>query len=208
MDLPHCTIAETPVAAIWTPKRVAVAARSIMTAGQINFACCGLVADAGFDANALVTAVLESGSSYSKKIEAVLAAIEEPLTAALNAAAPETVKKHLAKNALEIMFFGVNHGEMTLTHIAFKTKKRGKDVILQPQRKDYPNAGTNIMSVEIVTAGAGDNDAALRKEITGQQALVYPEQSLQKFLQLVQIYPACIAKLTAEGLTRQDIESA
>lgn len=208
MDLPHCTIDEKPVAAIWTPKRVAVAARSIVTAGEVHFVCCGLAADAAFDAKAQVAAALESGSSYSRKIEAVLAAIEEPLTVALNAAPPETVKKHLAKNALEIVLFGINHGEMTLTHIAFKTKKRGKDMILQPQRKDYPNAATNMMSVEIVTAGAGDIDTVLRKEITGQQALVYPEQSLQKFLQLAQVYPACIAKLTAEGLTRQDIESA
>jgi hypothetical protein len=208
MDIPHCTIADTPLAAIWTPKRVAVAARSIMTAGQVNFACCGLVAGADFDSTALITAALESGSTYGKKIDAVLAAVEEPLATALNAVPPETVKKHLSKNALEIMLFGINHGEMTLTHIAFKTKKRGKDMILQPQRKDYPNAGTNIMSVEIVTAGAGDHDAALRKQVTAQQALVHPEQSLQKFLQLAQLYPACIAKLTAEGLTLQDIESA
>ncbi|MBL8712095.1 MAG: hypothetical protein JNM12_04285 [Alphaproteobacteria bacterium] len=208
MGLPHCTIAETPTAAIWTPKRVAVAARSIATAGEVHFACCGLVASDGFDAAARLTAALESGSLYSKKIDAALAAIEEPLAVALNAAPPEAVKKHLSKNALEILLFGIDHGEMTLTHIAFKTKKRGKDMILQPQRRDYPNAGTNMMSVEIVTACAGDIDAVLRKEITGQQALVYPEQSLQKFLQLAQLYPACIAKLTAEGLIRQEIESA
>lgn len=208
MGLPHCTIAETPVAAIWTPKRVAVAARSIVTAGEVHFACCGLTAGDGFDASALATAALESESAYNKKIDAVLAAVEEPLAVALNAAPPEVVKKHLSKNALEILLFGINHGDMTLTHIALKTKKRGKDMILQPQRKDYPNAGTNMMSVEIVTAGAGDIDAVLRKEITGQQALVYPEQSLQKFLQLAQLYPACIAKLTADGMARQEIESA
>ncbi len=208
MNIPHCTIAETPVAAIWTPKRVAVAARTIAQAGQLSFAVCGLMAAAGFDGNALICASLESGSSYNKKIDAVIAAIEGPLTAAINAAAPDAVKNHLAKNALEIVFFGVNNGDMTLTHVAFKTKKRGKDMILQPQRKDYPNAATNIMSVEIVTAGAGNVDDAFRKATTGQQALVYPEQSLQKFLQLAGLYPACIAKLSADGLTRQDIESA
>ncbi len=208
MNLPHCTIAEAPIAAIWTPKRVAVAARSIQEAAQVSYALCGLVTSAGFDAVALITSVLESGSSYNKKIDAVIAALQEPLTGAVNAAAPGLVKQHLAKNALEITFFGVNNGDMTLTHVAFKTKKRGKDTILQPQRKDYPNPATNIMSVEIVTAGAGDADDAFRKATTGQQALVYPEQSLQKFLQLAGLYPACIAKLTAEGLARQDVTSA
>lgn len=210
--LKNMTIAQrnnfnTPIAAIWTPKRIVAAARAgeIHEAGKLFFMTAG-----AFDAAAEIAAALGTEGSFKNRVAAAVAAIETDLAEAaqiLHDTAAEDFKKHVAgKNALDLIVFGISNGEMSLSHIGFKVKKRGKDVVLQPVQKDYPNAATNIMSIEVLTLGA-DNGAieSFRKGTTGQQALVYPEQALQKFMQLANAQSAETVKLTAEGATRQPL---
>ncbi len=198
----------TPVAAIWTPKRIVAAAGTgeIHEAGKLFFMTAG-----AFDAHAGIAAALGNDGSFKKRVAAAVEAIEEGLTAAAQSmqdSAPDDFKKHVAgKNALDLIIFGISDGEMTLAHIGFKTKKRGKDVVLQPEQKFYPNPATNIMSIEVLTLGASNSVIeAFRKGTTGQQALVYPEQALQKFMQLAETGEAGESvKLTTDGATRQPL---
>lgn len=195
-----------PIAAIWTPKRIVAAAGmgEIREAGKLFFMTAG-----AFDAAAEIAAALGHDGSFKNLVTAAVAAVEEELTAAaqhMQDNTPDDFKKHVAgKHALDLVIFGVSDGEMTLAHIGFKTKKRGKDVVLQPERKDYPNPATNIMSIEVLTLGAGTAATeTFRKNTTGQQALVYPEQALQKFMQLADSAGETV-KLTSEGATRQPL---
>ena len=198
----------TPIAAIWTPKRIVAAAGGgeIREAGKLFFMTAG-----AFDAALEIAAALGSEGSFKSRVAAAVAAIEAGLTDAaqtMHDTAAEDFKKNVSgKNALELMIFGISDGEMTLAHIGFKAKKRGKDVVLQPVRKDYPNPATNIMSIEVLTLGADDSTIeSFRKGTTGQQALVYPEQALQKFMQLAGgAQGAESIKLTMEGATRQSL---
>lgn len=197
----------TPLAAIWTPKRIVAAAGTgeIHEAGKLFFITAG-----AFDARADIAAALDGDGSFKKRVAAAVEAIEEELTTAaqnLHDTAPDDFKKHVAgKNALDLIIFGVSDGEMTLAHTGFKAKKRGKDVVLQPERKDYPNPATNIMSIEVLTLGAHSGAIeAFRKGTTGQQALVYPEQALQKFMQLAEAGGGEIVKLAADGATRSPL---
>lgn len=196
----------TPIAAIWTPKRVIAAAGTgdIHEAGKLFFMTSG-----PFDAQAAITSALGDDGSFKKRIAAAAEAIEAPLTAAaqgMQDSTPDDFKKYVAgKNALDLIIFGISDGEMTLCHVGFKTKKRGKDIVLQPEQKIYPNPATNIMSIEVLTLGADSGVIeAFRKGTTGQQALVYPEQALQKFMQLAGATGETV-KLTAEGATRQPL---
>lgn len=199
---------QSPIAAIWTPKRIVAAAAGgeIHEAGKLFFMTAG-----AFDAAAEIAAALGDDGAFKPRVEGVVAAIEVSLTEAaqtLHDGAPDDFKKHVAgKNAVDLIIFGINHGEMTLAHIGFKAKKRGKEVVLQPVRKDYPNPATNIMSIEVLTLGASDSAIeSFRKGTTGQQALVYPEQALQKFMALAgNEGDAETVKLSAEGVTRQPL---
>ena len=192
MTAPRITF-EPATAAIWTPKRLVIvsAGTPLDAAAKIHFvvsglACCGAT---GLDARSIATKAIEAGGSFKNIAERLREEIEGPLADAaqlIHDNSPEDFKRHLSgKNATEIIIFGVADGEMQLAHIGFKTKKRGKEAVFQSLQKDYPNAGTDIMSVELITAGVdGAVDAAFRKSVTGQQALVYPEESLQRFIAL------------------------
>lgn len=207
-----------PIIAIWTPKRVAAAVgggSDIIHTGGIYFAPSGLAADeaSGFGARAIIVAALEGEGSFREKIAAAQEALEAPLADAaqrINDSQPEDFKKHLAsRKALDVFFFGIVNGSVTLAHLSFATKKKGKDVVLKPHLNEYPNAATDIMSIEIVTAGmAPDADQFFRKGVTSQQALVYPLKPMQKFMTLSgAAFPVRALRFTAAGVTEAVIET-
>jgi hypothetical protein len=215
----------TAIAAIWTPKRVFIAAGSkqkVNTAKGILFAMAGLTSsdDASFDASKIIHQELEKEGSFSEVVQNAKDAIEEPLGNAvrlIHASKPEEFKKFLARgDALEVIFAAKSYGEIALIQVAFKAKRRGKDVILEARQSKYPNRNTNISSIEFVTAGVDD---AIVKNFKGaanqQEALVYPEKALKKFMDMAIAaepshaeYPVNIAKLAEGGITYTTIESA
>ena len=212
----------TAIAAIWTPKRVFMAANKINTSNNILFAMAGLISsgDASFDALKIIGQELEEGGSFSKAVQNAQDAIEEPLSNAvrlIHFSKPDEFKKFLARrDALEVIFAAKSDGEIALIQMAFKAKRRGKDVILEARQSNYPNRNTNISSVEFVAAGVDDavvND--FKKANNPQETLVYPEAALKKFMDLAIAaepshigYPINIAKLAESGITYATIERA
>lgn len=210
------------VAAIWTPKRVVAACLNKITAIEnVYFAIAGLsaCADTGFDAAALVQDALEEGGSFKEKLAQVTQALEEPLQQAaqfVHDKQPDSFKKYLAgRDALDVILFTQRGDEVLLSRLAFKTKKRGKDVVFQSRQLDYPNAQSTIMSVEIIAAGAEASVAeSFSKGTTGQQALVYPEKSVQKFIEMAIAadppnarYPINIIKLAGGVPTQTTVDA-
>jgi hypothetical protein len=203
----------TPIAAIWTPKRAVAAAATLHHAGDIHFAVTGLLSEGDFDATAAITSALEEDGNFREKTAAVRENIAAPLTQAVQSIhdiQPAAFKEHLSsRNALDIFFIGKHDGATSLAHLSFATKKRGKDIVLKPQQADYPNARTDMMSIEIATAGMDSGaDQFFRKGVTGQQALVRPLQTLQKFMSLAAApFPVQTIKFTPAGVTQAVIES-
>jgi hypothetical protein len=176
-----------PIAAIWTPKRTVIAAPALHEAGKAHFGCSGLMTYDDFDALALITAALEDAGTFTGGVNAAAEALEEPLTTAaqhMHDNAPDNFKNHLAsREALAVIFIGIHDSVTSLIRLAYKTKKRGKQVVLVREQAGYPNASTDIMSIEFITAGASrEADEAFKKSTTGQQALVHPEKALQAFM--------------------------
>jgi hypothetical protein len=212
----------TAIAAIWTPKRVFMAANKINTSNNILFAMAGLTSsdDAAFDALKIVSQSLEKDGSFSAVIQNVQDAIEEPIGNAvrlIHSSKPEEFKKFFARrDALEIIFAAKSDGEIALSHMAFKAKRRGKDVILEARQSNYPTRNTNISSVEFVAAGVDEAVLSNFKKATSpQETLVYPEVALKKFMDIAIAaapshtgYPINIAKLAESGITYSIIESA
>src|ERR1700722_6301239 len=126
----------TPSAAIWTPKRVfAVAGGEIRSVGETFFTLSGLSAcgEAGFDAGELSAQALGVEGGFRKKLESFVDALEGPLqqgAPGVHDAGPEEFKKRLAgRDALTAILFCRRGDELLLSHIGFKTKKRGKEVV-------------------------------------------------------------------------------
>lgn len=201
-----------PVAAIWTPKRTVLAAPALHEAGKAHFACSGLTTYESLDALALITAALED-STFTGGVNDAAEALEEPLTAAaqhMHDNAPEDFKSHLAsREALAVIFIGIHDSATSLIRLAYKTKKRGKQVVLMREQAGYPNASTDIMSIEFITAGASrEADEAFKKSTNSQQALVYPEQALQNFMkQAAATFPVQGLKLTRTEATSFALEA-
>jgi len=191
-----------PIAAIWTPKRTILAAPALHAAGKAHFACSGLMTYEGLDALALITTALEDAGTFTGGVNAAAEALEEPLTAAaqhMHDTAPEDFKSHLAsREALAVIFIGIHDSVTSLIRLAYKTKKRGKQVVLVREQSGYPNSSSDIMSIEFITAGASrEADEGFRKSTNSQQALVYPEQALQAFMkQAGAAFPVQGLKLT------------
>ncbi|MEZ0224065.1 MAG: hypothetical protein ACAH83_05900 [Alphaproteobacteria bacterium] len=199
-----------------------MAADKIYTANNILFAVAGLTSsdDGSFDASKIIRQELENEGSFSDVVQNAQDAIEVPLGNAvrlIHGSRPEEFKKFLARrDALEVVFAAKSDGEIALIQMAFKAKRRGKDVILEARQSKYPNRNTNISSLEFVTAGVDDvvvND--FKKTANPQEALVYPETALKKFMDMViaaepshTSYPINIAKLAESGITFTTIESA
>jgi hypothetical protein len=219
----------TAIAAIWTPKRVILATDSKSAAGPVNkieeagnvfYTLAGLAqSDApAFDANADIRNALEGSGSFKVRVAAAVEGIEPGLTQAvqfLHDKEPATFKEFFSgKNALDVIFCAKTGDEMSLTHVAFKTKRRGKNVVLDPKQRDFPNASTGIMSVQLIAAGVQDTvlDAFL-KNTKDQDALVRPEATLEKFMDTAVAaepahigYPVHLIKLGAGAPERTIIE--
>lgn len=226
----------TAIAAIWTPKRIVVAAdgkqilsdgeassgsvKKINAAGDMFFSMAGLVSsdEAAFDAARIITEALQEPGSFKKKVKNVTEKIEEPLQRAVQHVHDNKAgefKKYLAgRHALDILFFAKDGADMALSQVAFKTKRRGKAVAFELQQRTYPNPDTGIMSVELIAAGAGDSVVKeFLANTTEQEALVYPEQALKKFMDLAIAaepehagYPVSMVKLAADGPTHTTLQ--
>lgn len=195
-----------PIAAIWTPKRTIAAAPALHEAGKAHFACTGLTAYEGFDAVAIIAGILAEADAFTRGVNEAAEALEEPLTAAaqyMHDTAPEDFKTRLAsREALAVVFIGIHDSVTSLIRLSYRTKKRGKQVVLVREQSGYPNASTDIMSIEFITAGVGrEADEAFRKS-TGQQALVHPEKALQAFMKQAG------ATFPVQGLTFTKAETA
>lgn len=226
----------TAIAAIWTPKRIVVAADSksvsgdgqppgvvnkIHSTGNIHFTFAGLskCGETGFDAAALLSQGLQEAGSFKEKVGHAREAVENSLTAAIqhiHRHRPEDFKKHLAgSDALDVIFCVDEGGDMALSQIAFKIKRRGKDIVLEPRQKDYPNNQTDMMSVELIARGVDKSVIEkFLKGTTGQRALVHPEDTLKVFMDMAMAaepdhvgYPINLIKLAAGGMTHTVIES-
>jgi hypothetical protein len=205
-----------PSAAIWTPKRVfAVACGEIRAVGDTFFLLSGLVGcgESGFEAGALAAQVLQGEGPFRKKLESFIDALEGPLQQAAQVVhdqQPDEFKKRLSgRDALTAILFCKRGDELLLSHIGFKTKKRGKEVVFQVRQKDYPNLDTGMMSVEFVLSGADAAvEAAFLKGATGQQALVHPEKTLQRFMELAAVKQTIhIIKVAETGVERSTLDS-
>lgn len=162
---------------------------------------------------------LQGQGSFAKRVQDAAAEIEAPLQKAvqfIHDNRPADFKKFLTgKPALDIVFFARDGGEMVLSRVAFRAKRRGKSVALDIQRKDYPNPDTGIMSVERIVVGVGDPVVKAFLDGTSEQdALVYPEQVLKKFMALAIAadpelvgYPVSMVKLSADGATHTTIQA-
>lgn len=221
----------TAIAAIWTPKRIFVAADSktegdsspvnkISEAAGIFFTMAGMTASETppYDAASAIREALEGHGSFKARIAEAIGSIESPLTEAvqfLHDTEPAIFKERFSgKNALDVIFFGKTGDEMSLAHVAFRTKRRGKNVVLDPQRQDFPNAGTGLMSVKLIATGVHESIIAeFFKNTKDQEALVYPEQTLKKFMDVAAAaepahvgYPVHLVRLGAAGAEHATIE--
>ncbi|MEZ0259798.1 MAG: hypothetical protein ACAH80_02245 [Alphaproteobacteria bacterium] len=175
-----------PIAAIWSPKRTIIAAPALFDGAKAHFACSGLTSYEGFDAVAIIADILAQAGTFTSGVNTAAEALEEPLTAAaqhMHDNAPDDFKTRLAsREALAVIFIGVHDNVTSLIRLSYRTKKRGKQVVLVREQAGYPNASTDIMSLEFITAGASrDADDAFKKS-SSQQALVHPEKTLRDFM--------------------------
>lgn len=195
-----------PLAAIWSPKRTVIAGPALHAAGQARFACSGLVTYEGLDAIALIAGILADADGFTAGVNAAAAALEEPLTAAaqhMHDSAPEEFKNRLAsREALAVIFIGVHDSVTSLIRLSYRTKKRGKQVVLVREQSGYPNNTTDIMSIEFITAGAGREAEEAFKKSTSQLALVHPEKALRDFMRQAG------ATFPVQGLTFTKAEAA
>jgi hypothetical protein len=198
------------IAAIWTPKRIHLAAEKVYAADKLHFAVASLLPEGVLDVLDIITTALKEDGDMPARIGAVTAALIEPLTTtieALQVSHPDDFKKLAGKDALDILFIAKHQGQMTLVRCGFKAKRRGKGVLLDLRRVQYPNAATDIASQELMTAGLDDAAAvAFKGSTSGQEALVYPEKTLVKFRDIAaKGAPLEVVKLSDAGAEYSNI---
>ncbi len=188
-------------AAIWTPKKVIVASTTAGSAGDLRFAAYGLAKydETDFDALALLAHLLEGDLSDAAE------GMEEPLAVAashLQSCDAVVFKERMGgKDAAGFFVFGKKNDGVFLSHIAFKAKRRGKDVVIETRRSDWPSRSTDIHSLSLVAGGCSPEDEKAFSTTPQQQALVYPEDVLKKFI----LPPAKMVELGPAGVREKDL---
>ncbi len=178
---------------------------------NVHFAATTLLPGETFDALGIITAALEDDADFPDRVDAVTAALLEPLTGAidaLQASRPEDFKKLAGRDALDMLFIAKSEGQMTLIRSAFRAKRRGKGVLLDLRRAQYPNATTDVGSQDLLTAGLDEATAArFKSATTAQEALVYPEKTLAKFRDIAaKDAPLEVVKLSDAGAEYSKID--